>query len=232
MKKNPLRKLLIIDNDPILQDFLQDYFVQQNFSVFSLPSGEKIEEFLVTETIDIILLDIPLPERDGYFWLRWLKEHYTDLPVLILSLKNTPDDRVLGLELGAKDYLVKPADPRELLVRINNILSCSRFIKKDSKVVFGNYSFEVERGNLWCGNELIRLTTTESHLLKVLCTQHNITLSRDELTLSLRGSEHNPHDRSIDVHINRLRNKIEDIPSNPKYLLTTWGKGYRFVIET
>lgn len=231
MKKNPPRKLLIVDTDPALQDSLKNYFSQQNFAVFSLVCGEKLEEFLYSQLVDIIVLDIELPERDGYFWLRWLQEHYSELPVVIVSLKNSPDERVLGLELGAKDYLVKPADPRELLVRIDNILRCRRFLKKASKVVFGDYSFEVELGNLWCGSELIRLTTTEAHLLKVLCTQHNITLSRDELTLSLRGSEHNPHDRSIDVHINRLRNKIEDIPSNPKYLLTTWGKGYRFVIE-
>ena len=231
MKKISPRKLLIIDTDPVLQESLQDYFAPRNFSVFSLVCGEKIEEFLASQQVDIILLDILLPERDGYFWLRWLQEHHRELPVFILSLKNSPDERVLGLELGAKDYLVKPVDLRELLVRVNNVLSCSRFLRKEAKVLFGNYRFEVERGNLWCGDELIRLTTTEAHLLKVLCTQHNITLSRDELTLSLRGSEHNPHDRSIDVHINRLRNKIEAIPSNPKYLLTTWGKGYRFVIE-
>ena len=211
MKKNPSRKLLIVDTDPALQDSLKNYFSQQNFAVFSLVCGEQLEEFLYSQLVDIIVLDIELPERDGYFWLRWLQEHYSELPVVIVSLKNSPDERVLGLELGAKDYLVKPADPRELLVRIDNILRCRRFLKKASKVVFGDYSFEVELGNLWCGSELIRLTTTEAHLLKVLCTQHNITLSRDELTLSLRGSEHNPHDRSIDVHINRLRSETSPL---------------------
>jgi DNA-binding response OmpR family regulator len=231
MKKIPLQKLLIIDNDPVYQTFLKDSLDQQRCIVFSVKSGDEIEDFLASQSVDAIILEAEFPQTEDYFWLRWLTKMYADLPVIILSSKNDPDVRVLGLELGAKDYLLKSVDQRELLIRIRNVLQCSRFIKKESKVLFGNYSFEIERGNLWRGDELVRLTTTEVHLLKVLCTQHNITLSRDELTLSLRGYEHNPHDRSIDVHINRLRNKIEDEPSKPKYLLTTWGKGYRFVVE-
>lgn len=231
MKKIPLQKLLIIDNDLVYQTFLKDSLNQQRCIIFGIRSGNEIEDFLASQSVDAIIMEAELPQAEDYFWLRWLTEKYTHLPVIILSGRNDPDVRVLGLELGAKDYLLKSIDQRELLIRIRNVLQCSRFIKKESKVLFGNYSFEIERGNLWRGDELVRLTTTEVHLLKVLCTQHNITLSRDELTLSLRGYEHNPHDRSIDVHINRLRNKIEDEPSKPKYLLTTWGKGYRFVVE-
>lgn len=227
---NPLKKLLIIDDDPVLQSFLQDFLSQNDFEIFSLLKGEEIEGFLAKETVDLILLDVLLPGKNGYHWLEWLKENHAGLPVLMLSVKGECDDRVHGLEMGARDYLVKPADPRELLVRINNLLRCDLFGKKDdSSVQFGEFVFEIERSSLSCAGENIRLTTTEAQLLNIFCSNINKTLSRDELTLNLRGNQHNPYDRSIDVHINRLRNKIEDLPAEPRYLLTTWGKGYRFV---
>ena len=230
MNDNPLKKILIIDDDLVMQSFLQDFLSQNNFEIFSLLEGEEIEGFLEKETVDLILLDVLLPGENGYHWLEWLNDNYDDIPVLMLSVKGECDDRVYGLEMGARDYLVKPADPRELLARINNLFRCDSAINKnDTAVTFGEFVFEIERSSLSCEGENIRLTTTEAQLLNIFCRNINKTLSRDELTLSLRGNQHNPYDRSIDVHINRLRNKIEDLPAEPRYLLTTWGKGYRFV---
>ena len=230
MRNNSLQRLLIVDDDSVLQTFLQDYLTQYDFEIFSLLTGEEIEDFLKKEAVDLILLDVILPGENGYHWLKWLREHHSDIPVLMLSVKGECDDRVYGLEMGARDYLAKPADPRELLATINNILNCNVGANHQSSVEFGDFVFEIERCNLSRGDEYIRLTTTEAQLLKLFCTNINKTLSRDELTLSLRGNQHNPYDRSIDVHINRLRNKIEESPAEPRYLLTTWGKGYRFVV--
>lgn len=229
MTNNSQRNLLLVDDDSVLQDFLKAFLSQHNFKVYSLLHGEGIENFLQDHAVDIILLDVLLPEKDGYHWLQWLKENYVDIPILMLSVKGHTNDRVQGLEMGANDYIVKPADPRELLARVNNILSLTQTDKHSLCIMFGDFTFELGRLTLYNGEELIRLTTTEAELLKIFCENQNKTLSRDELTFHLRGNEHNPYDRSIDVHINRLRNKLEDDPSNPRYLLTTWGKGYRFV---
>lgn len=225
------QKLLLVDDDPVLQEFLQDYLNQNGFSIYGLLSGEKIESFLEKTSVDLVLLDVLLPEKDGYHWLQWLKNNCPDLPVLMLSVKGETHDRVQGLEMGANDYIAKPADPRELLARINNLLNLTKVKDSATRVKFGAFVFELDRSSLYCQGELVRLTTTESELLKIFCENQSVTLSRDELTFHLRGNEHNPYDRSIDVHINRLRNKLEDDPASPRYLLTTWGKGYRFVIS-
>ncbi len=225
------QKLLIVDDDSVLQSFLQDFLTQKGFEVNGLLSGEEIDAFLQTNDVDLVLLDIVLPGKDGYHWLKWLQENHSGLPVLMLSVKDECDDRIHALELGANDYITKPADPRELLARINNLLKLTNTKNSSRRVQFGAYTFELERCNLFHGEDMIRLTTTESQLLKIFCENQNKTLSRDELTFKLRGNEHNPYDRSIDVHINRLRNKIETDPARPVYLLTTWGKGYRFVLD-
>ena len=225
------KTLLLVDDDSVLQEFLQDFLRQQGFAVHGLLCGEDIEGFLQKQTIDLILLDVVLPEKDGYHWLKWLKENHANIPILMLSAKGQIDDRVQGLEQGANDYIVKPADPRELLARVNNILKLTSADNNGSSIVFGDFRFELDRSTLYKRDELIRLTTTESELLKIFCQNQDKTLSRDELTFNLRGNEHNPYDRSIDVHINRLRNKIEADPTSPRYLLTTWGKGYRFVTK-
>lgn len=223
------KKLLIVDDDPILQSALHDYLSQKDFDVNGILTGEEIEDFLQEQTVNLILLDIILPGEDGYYWLKWLQKHHPDIPVLMLSSKTQTDDKVEALEMGANDYIAKPADPREILARVNNILKLRSQIKTVNKIIFGPFLFETERCKLFCNDEHVRLTTTESQLLKIFCENPNKTLSRDDLTLKLRGNRHSPYDRSIDVHINRLRNKIEKDPSDPVYLLTTWGKGYRFV---
>lgn len=224
-----IKKLLIVDDDPILQSTLQDYLSQKDFSVDGILTGEELKGFLRNQDVDLVLLDIILPGKDGYYWLKWLQNNYPDIPVLMLSSKTHTDDKVEALEMGANDYIAKPADPREILARVNNILKLRSKTNTATKVKFGSFVFDIERCKLFCDNKAIRLTTTEAQLLKVFCKNPNETLSRDYLTFKLRGNQHNPYDRSIDVHINRLRNKIEPNPSDPIYLLTTWGKGYRFV---
>ncbi len=223
------KKLLIVDDDLILQSALHDYLSQKNFEVNGILTGEEIDHFLQKQTVNLILLDIMLPGEDGYYWLEWLQDYHPNIPVLMLSSKNQIDDKVKALEMGANDYIAKPADPREILARINNILKLRSQANTANKVTFGSFVFEIDRCKLFCNNKHIRLTTTESQLLKIFCENPNKTLSRDDLSFKLHGNQHNPYDRSIDVHINRLRNKIEKDPSDPIYLLTTWGKGYRFV---
>lgn len=219
--------ILIVDDDDVLQTFLSDYLSTEGYHVSYTLQGENIAQLMQHNEFSLVVLDVVLPGKDGFYWLNWLHDNHPQVKVLMLSVKNQDDDRIHCLETGANDYLCKPFNPRELLARLNNL------IRQDDdpqpKIIeFGEYSFNPSTLRLTKNGEDIKLTTTESKILNHLCQNAHITLTRDDLAQALRGDNHHPLDRSIDVHINRLRRKIEKDPSYPCYILTVWGKGYQF----
>jgi DNA-binding response OmpR family regulator len=230
---SPSYHILVVDDDPILQSYIEINLTQRNHHVSQLSEGEEIETVLQQHTIDLIILDVLLPGKDGFYWLEWLHSQYPAMDILILSAKKSDNDRVQGLELGALDYLPKPFHIKELLIRIENILQRSPNRLKNSNnsnivVKFGEFQFDSHTNTLTKRNQSLRLTPCEAELLAVLYQHQDQIVTRDQLAQALTGHDHSPLDRRIDVHISRLRNKIEEDPSSPVFIRTVWGKGYQF----
>lgn len=198
--------------------------------IHSLPNGEGLQDFLQAQTPDLIILDIMMPGRNGLYWLSWLKDNHPEIPVLIMSAKDSMDDRMQGLELGAEDYLTKPFHPKELLIRLRNILR-NKPAHKDQLIKIGEHYFDPAHERLIRQNTAIKLTSLETRLLEFFCQNAGQTLTRDAISIALHGNEHHPMDRGIDMHINRLRKKIEGDISQPRYLHTVWRKGYRLTLN-
>ncbi len=231
--KSPSYHILVVDDDPILQSYLEINLTQRNYKVTQLNKGEEIEAVLPQHTIDLIVLDLMLPGEDGFYWLERLRSEYPSMDILILSAKKSDNDRVQGLELGAVDYLPKPFHMKELLIRIENILQRSPNRQQDSNksntvFKFGEFQFDTRLNTLTKRNQSLKLTPCEAELLAVLCQHRDEIVTRDLLAQALTGHDHSPLDRRIDVHINHLRNKIEEDPSSPVFIRTVWGKGYQF----
>ena len=230
---SPSYHILVVDDDPILQSYLEINLTQQNYKVTQLSKGEEIETVLQQHTIDLIILDVMLPGNNGFYWLAWLRSQHPTMDILMLSVKKSDNNRVQGLELGAVDYLPKPFHIKELLIRIENILQRSPNRLQDSNnkntvFKFGEFQFDSRTNTLTKRNQSLKLTPCEAELLAVLYQHQDEIVTRDQLAQALTGHDHSPLDRRIDVHINRLRNKIEEDPSSPVFIRTVWGKGYQF----
>lgn len=221
-------KILLVDDDEVLQQLLHKFLTAQGYHVSVLASGERIAEFLNLNSVDVIVMDVLLPGENGLHWLSWVKQHYSQLPVLILSSQQAVDDRIAGLQLGADDYLIKPFHMTELLLRLKNILRHRRPTETRLSDSY-TYCFDPEHGLFFRDGQTVKLTTTETRLMRFLFDHAGKIVTRDQISEALRGNSHHPLDRSIDVHMNRLRKKIEAKPNLPKYLNTVWGKGYRFI---
>lgn len=231
---NKVPRLLIVDDDPVLQAFLEDYLSQNNYQISFVEAGEELEPLLSKQSVDLVILDILLPGKDGFHWLNWLYQNFPNTKVIMLSVKGQDDDRIHALESGAHDFLSKPFNPRELLARINNLLPSVSNKTSDELPLFqfGEFSFDMNNQCLTKNKANINLTNAEFIFLSCLCKTPRKVVTRDELSYAHRGDIHNPLDRSIDVHINRLRGKIEADPASPNYIRTVWGKGYLFHIDT
>ncbi len=218
--------ILIVDDDPILQAFLKELLATYNYRVTAIKEGEMLEKITDWTAYSLVILDVLLPGKDGFYWIDWLNKIAPGVKVLMLSVRGEVDDRILGLESGANDYLPKPFDQRELLARINSLMQPSRL--EEELIHFGDFCFNIQNLSLTKNKQLIKLTTSEAELLYFFCTHRFITVKRDQLSRALHGTSLNPLDRKIDVHICNLRQKLENNPANPKYIRTVWGKGYRF----
>ena len=229
----PLHHILVVDDDPILQSYLKINLAQQGYNIIQIRKGEEITKVLKKYSIDLIILDVMLKGKDGFYWLKWLQSHYPQIDILMLSARNSDDDRIQGLEWGAVDYVQKPFNMKELMLRTSNILGCNRNAQQSPKhkktvIYFGEYHFDVQLNTLSKHGKVLNLTHCEAELLAVLCQHQDQIVTRDQLAQALNGKDHSPLDRRIDVHINRLRNKIEADPSSPTFIRTAWGKGYQF----
>ncbi len=229
--------VLIVDDDQKLQKLLSEYLENNGFRVLGLTDGFKVLETIRKHSPDLVILDIMLPGRDGLEILKEIRRDF-NLPVIMLTAKGEDTDRIVGLELRGDDYLAKPFNPRELLARIKAVLRRSgEGGKRDaggqklSPINAGGLTLNPNRQTVSTGKGEIELSTAEYRLLEVLMKNPNTVLSRDQLMTLARGRDFMAFDRSIDVHISKLRAKLEVDPRSPKRIKTIWGSGYMFIDE-
>ena len=209
--------ILVVDDDERLRKLLKKYLVGEGFCVSTAENAAKAREFLEKETPDLIVLDVMMPGETGIELTASLRENIST-PILLLTAMGEVENRIAGLESGANDYLAKPFEPRELLLRIKNILKTTT----NKTVEFGNYTFNIEAGDLRKNGEIMNLSSTELTMLTIFANSINKPVTREYLSKKLN----NISERSVDVQITRLRKRIEDDPSEPIYLQTARGKGY------
>lgn len=230
------RKLLVIDDDPRLRDLLRRYLSEQGFNVQIAEDGKEMTKATQRENFDLYILDLMLPGEDGLSICRRIRGSGDMTPVIMLTAKSEDIDRILGLEMGADDYLTKPFNPRELLARINAVLRRRQVDEHpgapslDAEVInFGPYTLNLSTRTLTKKGEIIPITTGEFSVLKVFARNPREPMSRDKLMELARGREYEAFDRSLDVQISRLRKLLEPNPAKPIYIQTVWGLGYVFV---
>jgi DNA-binding response OmpR family regulator len=227
--------LLVVDDDWETRELLSSYLGRQGFEVSTVENGQAMDAWLAMHTTDLVILDLMLPGEDGLSIARRLGAEQK-LPIVMISARGEELDRIVGLEVGADDYLPKPFNPRELLARVRAVMRRSAHCRDfepgtTSGYEFGPFQFDAERRVLTRGTTEVELSRSEFDLLDVFVRHPNRVLSRDFIMDCLRGNYRDPLDRSIDVRVTRLRHKIEDDPAEPHYIRTVWGVGYQFTPE-
>jgi len=229
-------KILVVDDDSRIRDLLRRYLSQEGFDVLLAEDGKALTRILLREPVDLVVLDLMMPGEDGLSVCRRLRGANNATPIIMLTAKGEDVDRIVGLEVGADDYLAKPFNPRELLARINAVLRRRPPTEppgspsSDKAVAhFGEFVFDMGARTLHKGKEELTLTTGEFSMLKALVRHPRQPLSREKLAQLARGRDFEPFDRSLDVQVSRLRKLIEVDAAAPRYIQTVWGVGYVFV---
>ncbi|MEW9920048.1 response regulator [Marimonas sp. MJW-29] len=221
--------LLIVDDDERIRTLLQKFLMRNGFLVTAARDAAHARRILSGLDFDLIVLDVMMPGEDGLTLTASLRETM-QTPILLLTAKGETGNRIEGLEAGADDYLAKPFEPKELLLRINAILrrmpDTSAQDTAPKVLSLGSIRYDMERGEMWQGDELIRLTATEVQLMKIFAAQPGEPLSRAKLVEELGRDRGQAQERAVDVQITRLRRKIEENPKQPRYLQTVRGAGY------
>jgi two-component system phosphate regulon response regulator OmpR len=229
------QKILVVDDDMRLRALLERYLVEQGFAVRSAANSEQMDRLLERENFHLLVLDLMLPGEDGLSICRRLRQQNNNIPIVMLTAKGDEVDRIIGLELGADDYMPKPFNPRELLARIKAVLRRKTTeapgapTAQDNIVTFGEYQLNLGTREMKKGDQPMPLTSGEFAVLKALVTHPREPLSRDKLMNLARGRDYSALERSIDVQVSRLRRMLEQDPTNPRYIQTVWGLGYVFV---
>ncbi|MGH8621440.1 MAG: osmolarity response regulator transcription factor OmpR [Burkholderiales bacterium] len=234
----PRMKIIVVDDDARLRDLLNRYLTGQGYAVRVVHDAAEMNRQLTRERYDLMILDLMLPGEDGLSICRRLRGAGENMPIIMLTAKGDDVDRIVGLEVGADDYLPKPFNPRELVARIQAVLRRRPLpgppgapATEPQVVEFGAFRFNLATRNLTKNGQDVALTTGEFALLKVLVQHPGSPLSRDKLMELARGREFGAFDRSIDVQVSRLRKLIEPDPSKPAYIQTVWGFGYVFISD-
>lgn len=221
--------LLIVDDDQRIRGLLQKFLIRNGFLVSIARDSAQARRLLAGLEFDLLVLDVMMPGEDGISLTEALREDL-DTPILLLTARGEADDRIKGLEAGADDYLTKPFEPRELLLRINAILRrvpAQRPEQVGPKVIqLGPVRYDVERGEMWRGPDHVRLTATEVALMRIFAANPGEALTREKLVEDLGRDKGQAQERAVDVQITRLRRKIEEDPRQPRYLQTVRGEGY------
>jgi len=232
---NNIFRILIIDDDLRLRELLLRYLGEQGYEVKAVADGAEMDRALTRNRYHLLVLDLMLPKEDGLSILRRLRGAGEDVPVILLTAKGDEIDRIVGLEMGADDYLPKPFNPRELVARINAVLRRKGLQPvgapdmEEKSISFGDCELDFATRVLTKAGVSTGLTTGEFALLRVFATHPRQPLTRDKLMELARGRDHDPFDRAIDVQVSRLRKLIEPDPANPRFIQTVWGHGYVFV---
>jgi two-component system phosphate regulon response regulator OmpR len=229
-------KILVVDDDARIRELLKRYLTQEGFDVLLAEDGKSLTRVMQRETADLIVLDLMMPGEDGLSICRRLRAANEHIPIIMLTAKGEDVDRIVGLEVGADDYLGKPFNPRELLARIHAVLrrrptpEVPGAPSSDNEIVqFGPFHFDLGARTLHKDGQEITLTTGEFAMLKAMVRHPRTPMSREKLAQLSRGREFEPFDRSLDVQVSRLRKLIELDPTTPRYIQTVWGVGYVFV---
>ena len=229
------KHILIVDDDTRICDLLEKFLSKNGYLVSAVHSAEQARQILAGLEFDLIILDVMMPRESGIELTSHLREKYKT-PIILLTAKGDAEDRILGLEAGADDYLPKPFEPMELLLRIKAVLrrTGENLIYKDNInqiISFGEVSFDTERNELWDHQNLIYLTSSESKIMQIFSKSIGVPITRFDLIKALRTNEKPMNDRAIDVQITRLRRKIERNPKEPRYLQTLRGIGYMLTAD-
>lgn len=229
-------RVLIVDDDPLIRDLLHAYLSQEGYDVHCAATAELAETFLASQTVDLVMLDIRLPGKDGLTLTRELRVR-SEVGIILITGRNDEIDRIVGLECGADDYVIKPLNPRELVSRAKNLIRRVRHAQTPVPAIaaakpvkqFADWALDTDRRRLIdpSGSETL-LTHGEYQLLSVFLRNSGHTLSRDQLMDQIRNREWVPNDRSIDVLVGRLRRKLHDDPAEPQLIITIHGAGYLF----
>lgn len=228
-------KILVVDDDARLRSLLERFLSEQGYRVRSVEDAEHMGRILQREHFHLLVLDLMMPGEDGLSVCKRLRAANNQIPIIMLTAKGDESSRIMGLELGADDYLAKPFNPRELLARIKAVLRRQSNVVPgapgvaDEEVCFGDYCLSLATRELSRGEDKFMLTTGEFAVLKALVQHPREPLSRDKLMHLARGRDWDAMERSIDVQISRLRRMIEADPAKPRYIQTVWGVGYVFV---
>ncbi|ARE40823.1 DNA-binding response regulator PetR [Rhodovulum sp. P5] len=221
--------LLIVDDDARIRELLRKFLVRNGFWVSAARDAAHARKLLAGLEFDLIVLDVMMPEEDGISFTRALRREIST-PILLLTARGETTDRIEGLEAGADDYLPKPFEPKELLLRINAILRRLPHARDEARLPkvlhLGPVRYDIGRGELWQGEERVRLTATEAQLMRIFSACPGEAVSRTTLVEELGRDGGQAQERAIDVQITRLRRKIEEDPKQPRYLQTVRGAGY------
>lgn len=228
-----MAKLIIIEDDIKLGQLVKSYLEKYGHEVTHAEKPSLGFNYLENESFELLILDIMLPEMDGFQVLKELRKK-SELPVIMLTARGEVSDRIVGLELGADDYLPKPFEPRELLARVESILRRSRASaavveEEKSEFIVGDLVVNFDRREAFFKKLNLDLTTMEFELLSLFIKERGKVLSRDDIMNALQGIDSNIFSRSIDISVSRLRQKLGDDSKDAKYIKTIWGKGYMFI---
>ena len=229
-------KIIVLDDEAELRNMLQRFLSGQGFEVRVVEDSKRLDRYLQREPYDLLVLDLMIGEENGLEICSRLRAEGQTLPILMLTAKGDPLDKVVGLETGADDYLAKPFLPRELVARIRALLRLQKIASGDPTVVsqsvrFGDFSLDIARQSLSRKGEPLDIHSAQMLLLVALASSPNRPVSRDNLIARARGRDHDALDRSIDVQVLRLRQIVEEDPSKPRFIKTVWGVGYMLIAD-
>lgn len=224
-------RILVVDDDPTVSGVLAEYLEAAGFEVTACADGATGLELANANAYDIVILDLMLPKIDGFEVFRRMRLAGSASPVIMLTAKGEESDRILGLEMGADDYVAKPFSPRELVLRVRSVLRRATIEQEAdgpaTKLTAGGLELDLAARTASCGGRPLHLTLREFDLLAHLMQHPNQVVSRDDLMAAVWGWDFGDT-ATVTVHVRRLRGKVEDDPDNPKRILTVWGRGYRF----
>jgi two-component system, OmpR family, phosphate regulon response regulator OmpR len=231
-----LPKIIVLDDEAELRNMLQRFLTSQGFDVRVVENGKRLDRYLQREPYDVLILDWMMEPEDGLSVCKRLRAEGQTLPILMLTAKGDPVDKVVGLETGADDYLAKPFLPQELVARVRALLRRQKIAAGDptltSQIIrFGNFRLDLGKQTLYRDGEAFEIHSAQMQLLHALGSSPNRAVSRDNLIARTRGRDHDALDRSIDVQVLRLRQLVEEDPGKPRFIKTVWGVGYMLVAE-
>jgi DNA-binding response OmpR family regulator len=226
-----LKKILVVDDEPKIIQLTQDYLENAGFSVMNAGNGERALTVIQVEKPDLVVLDLGLPGMDGLDVCRSIRKT-SNLPIIMLTARDEETDKLIGLELGADDYITKPFSPKELVARVRSVLRRSELAQEEREVIrVGDVTLDLPRMRVIVGGEEIELTATEFQLLQTLASQPGRIFTRAQLLNAVHGVAIESYERAIDAHIKNIRRKLEPVPREPRYIQTVYGVGYRFSDE-